>query len=94
MSLYTKLHEFIKKNKRVSYQDIVDGCQSGLFGKIYKPSNAERRLRPSESPEIRTIRKNGSIAYYEYRSDEEIEELRFEAENNAYESELANYRNK
>ncbi len=34
-----------------------------------KESNAERRLRPSESPEIETIYKNGNICGYHYREE-------------------------
>jgi hypothetical protein len=54
-SLKSKLNEWIKREGQVAWVDIKSACETGKFGRIYKLSNAERRLRASDSPNIETV---------------------------------------
>lgn len=74
MSLKTTLNQIIKERNGgiVSLQEIEQICRNMQ----YKLSNAERRLRPSESPNIERVMKNGAIIgykYYEYKSEPVID---------------------
>lgn len=59
-SLKTKLHNHIKQNGHINLQDLRQVCDK--WG--YKTSTAERELRPSKSPNIKELRKNGAIIGY------------------------------
>lgn len=63
-SLRTKLNNWIKSEngKMISFDAIER--QVKLWG--YKMSNAERQLRPSLSPDIERVEKNGAIIGYRY----------------------------
>ena len=50
-SLRQKLNDLIRSRGEVPYEEIV----KVTIEEGYKPSNAERRLRKSESPEAQTI---------------------------------------
>lgn len=64
MSLISNLHQIIKdKNGGIFTQnELEDYCKTAQ----YKLSNAERRLRPSESPNIERVMKNGAIVGYRW----------------------------
>lgn len=69
MGLKSELNEFIKQAKRVSYFDALEETHRiGVrLNNRFKPSNMERRLRPSESPQIKTIYDDkGHIVAYEW----------------------------
>jgi len=65
MSLRVKLNDWIKSEngKMVSFSAIEH--QTRLWG--YKVSNAERCLRPSSSPDLERVFKNGAIIGYYYK---------------------------
>lgn len=65
-SLRVKLNSYIQARGQVSYQEIKQLCESGYFGRIYRISNAERRLRKSESPDIEAIEEGGAIKNYRH----------------------------
>lgn len=64
MSLKSSLNQIIKDRNGgiVSLAEIEAYCHQAH----YKLSNAERRLRPSESPNIERLVKNGAIIGYRY----------------------------
>lgn len=66
-SLKEKLNNLIRQKGVVSYIEIKNLCESGKFGRYYKMSNVERRLRKSDSPEIESVYENGYIKYYKWR---------------------------
>lgn len=68
MALRTKLNEFIRIYGQVSYNELKDKVENGYFGRKYRVSNMERRLRPSESPDIEEVRQNGYILAYKHRN--------------------------
>ena len=65
-SLRIKLNQYIQQNQVVSYGDIKQKVESGFFGKVYRMSNAERRLRQSESPDIEAEIIDGVIRNYKW----------------------------
>jgi hypothetical protein len=70
MSLHKKLNDWIKdeQGRTVPIESIER--QVGEWG--YKISNYERRLRPSESPNIERVFKNGAIVGYRYKQSEAV----------------------
>jgi hypothetical protein len=64
MSLKSTLNQMIKDRNGgiVTINEIEAFCHTAH----YKLSNAERRLRPSESPNIERVMKNGAIIGYKY----------------------------
>jgi hypothetical protein len=64
MSLKSNLQQIIKDRKGGIYtlNELEDYCHKAN----YKLSNAERRLRRSESPDIERVYKNGAIIGYKY----------------------------
>lgn len=71
MSLRANLNQIIKDRNGgvVSIDEIADYCKKAGF----KLSNAERRLRPSDSPDIQRVFKKGYIIGYKYEKDCEKE---------------------
>jgi hypothetical protein len=67
MSLKDKLNKWIQKKGEVKHEDVKFACENNFFGKKYKISTAERRLRPSESPEVETVERNGAIYLYKIK---------------------------
>ena len=63
MSLKKTLNNLIQERGYISYQELKDFCDQN--GK--KMSVAERRLRPSESPDIEMVKVDGSIYGYKWR---------------------------
>lgn len=64
MSLRSQLNQIIKERKG---ELLTIGELEVLCKRLgYKLSNAERRLRPSDSPEIERVMKNGYIIGYRY----------------------------
>lgn len=62
--LRQKLNDWIRQeNGRIVSINEIE-AQVKIWG--YKISNYERRLRPSESPNIERIKKNGAIIGYKY----------------------------
>jgi len=63
--LRQKLNDYIKGENGafVSHDTVKQLCKQ--WG--YRESNAERRLRPSESPNVERIMKNGAIVGYRWR---------------------------
>lgn len=51
-SLREQLNNWIQRQGYVSYSEVKLACESGKFKRYYKISNAERRLRRSESPNV------------------------------------------
>lgn len=69
--LKQKLNDWIKsENGRVVSINEIEQ-QVKLWG--YKISNYERRLRPSESPNIERVFKNNAIIGYRYRQSPVVE---------------------
>ena len=66
MSLKQRLNEAIKINGSMTFDEIKKYTEE--LG--YKLSNAERRLRPSESPNIERIEKNGAIVAYRWEDSD------------------------
>jgi hypothetical protein len=66
-SLREQLNSYIRINGKVSYNTIKDLVETGFFGKVYKISNAERRLRQSESPDVEAEYENGHIKSYVWK---------------------------
>lgn len=65
-SLRTKLHNLIKSRNGqiVTLNEIEFLCKK----ENYKISNAERRLRPSESPNVAPYMKDGAIIGYYWKA--------------------------
>jgi hypothetical protein len=70
MSLKQHLNDLIQSRNggTVTLQEIEDLCKS----EKYKLSNAERRLRPSESPGIERVMQNGAIVGYRWTGKKQI----------------------
>ena len=68
MSLKSNLNQIIRdlKGEILTLKELEDYCHKAQ----YKLSNAERRLRPSESPDVERITKNGAIIGYRLRTTE------------------------
>ena len=64
MSLKSKLTDKIKLEGELSYDYVKMLVESGYFGRKYRISCAERRLR--ESPDIEIIKENGCIVKYRF----------------------------
>src|ERR1035437_1277481 len=74
-SLKQKIVDWLKKDGQVSYKQIEVACEDGSFGRWYKLSNCERRLREltdnrhqSYNPDIEKIEKNGAIIAYRHKN--------------------------
>ena len=65
-SLKEKANNLIRLKGAVSYREIKALCESGYFGRLYKVSNLERRLRKSESPNVESVYENGHIKEYRW----------------------------
>jgi hypothetical protein len=65
--LKQRLNDYIKSysGEIVSHNTIKELCKT--WG--YRESNAERRLRPSESPNIERVMKKGYIIGYRYEKE-------------------------
>ena len=74
ISLRQKLNDFIKQRGQVSYDEIKRLCETGYFGSYYRMATAERRMRPSESPDIEPIIEGGYIKAYKHLKPIEWEE--------------------
>lgn len=66
-SLREKLNLYIRQKGTVSWLEVKEICETGKFGRTYKLSNAERRLRQSESPDVEAIEEHGHIVSYRWR---------------------------
>lgn len=75
-SLKQNLNEWIRNAGYVSHTDIRIACETGKFGRTYRLSNAERRLRPSESPDIEEVMENGYIIAYKHKNPVKFREAR------------------
>jgi len=71
LSLRDQLQAWIKKEGYVSYNSVKYAVENGLLGRLYRITTAERELRPSHSPMIEAIEKNGYIVGYKYNSENE-----------------------
>jgi hypothetical protein len=68
--LRQRLNNWIKAEQgQIVYVDSIER-QVKLWG--YKISNYERRLRPSESPNIERVMKNGAIVGYRWKQSEVV----------------------
>ncbi len=65
-SLKEQLNNLIRQRGKLSWVEIKQMCESGSLGRIYKVSNAERRLRHSENPDIETVEEHGHIVNYRW----------------------------
>lgn len=65
-SLREQLNSYIRVNGVVSYNTLKDLVESGFFGKKYRASTMERRLRSSESPMVDVDMDNGYIIRYRW----------------------------
>lgn len=63
-SLRQKLNNLIRQRQSITWLEIKVLCESGKLGRLYRISNAERRLRASESPDVTTEMHNGHIIRY------------------------------
>ena len=81
ISLRQKLNEYIRIKGTVSYFEIKDKVENGYFGRRYKISNAERRLRESESPDIEAIIQGGHIVSYKHKRPIQFREARVLGDN-------------
>lgn len=61
-SLKQKLHDTLKEHNFITYAQLEALCHQ--WG--YKLATAERVLRPSSSPQVKRIEKNGAIIRYEW----------------------------
>ncbi len=64
MSLKSNLNQIIKDRKGEIFT--LNELEAYCHNAHYKLSNAERRLRASESPNIERLMKNGAIIGYRY----------------------------
>ena len=76
MGLRTKLNQYIKIYGTVGYNEIKRLCETGYFGKYYRMTTAERRLRKSESLDIEEVMKDGYIIAYRHRSPQKYQEAK------------------
>ncbi len=65
-SLREQLNNLIRQRGSVPWKEIKEICDKGSMGRIYKLSNAERRLRQSESPNVETVMEHGHIIAYKW----------------------------
>ena len=65
-SLREKLNQLIRQRGQVSYNEVKNLVESNYFGKYYRMSTAERRLR-NESPDVEHIYENGAIKFYKWK---------------------------
>lgn len=65
-SLKDRLNDFIQARGQVDFNYLKQLLESGHFGRKYKLNNLERRLRPSESPCVEPIEKNGVLVGYRW----------------------------
>ena len=65
-SLKSKLNELIKIRGEISYSELCAMLERGSFGRYYKRSCLERRLRKSESPNIESVIENGYVKSYRW----------------------------
>jgi len=83
MSLRASLNQIIynRRGDIVSINEIYDYCKKANF----KQSNAERCLRPSKSPNVESIKKNGYIIGYKWiettNGNQQVPEKRIEQPN-------------
>ena len=68
MTIKQKLYEVIKQRGYITYNDLEDICHE-IGCKI---ATAERILRPSSSPQVKRIEKNGAIIRYEWLGQESV----------------------
>lgn len=73
MSLKSQLNQIIKDRKGgvVSINEVYQFCDKNF----YKRSNAERRLRKSDSPNVRPVFKDGYIIGYRWAEFGIVEEI-------------------
>ena len=64
-SLKEKLNNLIRQKGRIEYNELKGLVESNFFGKFYRISTAERRLR-NESPEVEAEMKDGYIVAYRW----------------------------
>ena len=76
MALKSKLNAYIKVYGEVSYNELKDKVENGYFGRKYRVSNMERRLRASESPDIETVMQNDYIVAYRHKSPQQYREAK------------------
>lgn len=62
-SLKTKLHNAIKQQGSLTYYEVEKLCHQ--WG--YKVETASRQLRQSQSPQVRSVMKNGAVVRYEWK---------------------------
>ena len=72
MSLLKNLNEFIRLKGEVEWSEIKEKCDNGYWGRTFKLSNAERRLR--ESPDILALYENRVIKRYKFKGEVKPEE--------------------
>lgn len=73
MSLKANLNQIIKDRSPgvFTLQELESYCHQAS----YKLSNAERRLRASESPNIERVMKNGAIIGYKWTQSEAVRQF-------------------
>jgi hypothetical protein len=62
--LIKQLNEYIQFHGEVYHNDIKQKCETGYWGRYYKISNAERRLRPSDSPHVFPVMEGNHVKKY------------------------------
>lgn len=63
-SLHQKLNELIQQQGYISYWEIKDIVENKKLGRYYEMDTAKRRLRPSESPDVKEDKKDGVVVGY------------------------------
>jgi len=71
-SLKKNLNEYIKLKGEAEYQDLKLKCETSYWGRYYRMSTAERRLR--ESPDIQALYENRVIKKYKFKGEIKPEE--------------------
>lgn len=66
ISLKSKLNNLIRQRGQISYSELKGLVESTYFGKYYRMSTAERRLR-NESPDVEHIYENGAVKFYKWK---------------------------
>lgn len=67
-SLHKNLNRYIQVNGTVSYNTIKDLVETGFWGRKFRMSTAERKLRPSNSPEVESVmNEHGVIVAYRWK---------------------------
>lgn len=72
MSLKKQLTNLIKSRGEITYFELKDMLEAGAFGKVFKTSTMQRKLRESESPMIESLYKKGCVVGYKFKEIEEI----------------------